>query len=316
MSSFKLWRRLTPAIFCLLPLCAAAGDVPADDWFPSRYGAADRIGALNNLGPHKAVEAAGLVQQGKVYSLAVVTSSSTPTGAGRSYSVEAYPLFEGVRGENLLSGMDDRISAHLGVGTQIDGMGHVGIGLKHYNGVPAGQILKQGKLVVYGMQDFLPVVTRGVLLDIAALHEMDRLEAGTPINRREIEAAMARQGVQIGKGDVVLLHTGWLSVAQENAETFMAAEPGLGVDGASYLADLGVVAVGADNHSLEHIPFADPKRPYEVHQTMLPRNGVYIMEFVKTEELARDRVYEFMFVLSPPRLDGTVQSIVNPVAIR
>jgi kynurenine formamidase len=105
-------------------------------------------------------------------------------------------------------------------------------------------------------------------------------------------------------------------LAQENPAAFIAAEPGVGVGGAEYLAELGVVAVGIDNHSFEHIPFADARRPYEVHQTMLPRNGVYIMEFVRTEELVRDRVHEFMIVLSPPRLDGTVQSILNPLAIR
>lgn len=316
MSSSRWCSTLALILFVAPGLGATADEAPADDWYPSRYGPADRLGALNNLGPTKAIEAARLVTRGKVYSLAVVTSAGTPTGAGRSYRVEAYPLFPGTMGENLLSGMDDRIQTHLGVGTQIDGMGHVGIGLKHYNGVPAEEMLRDGRLAVFGMQDFPPVVTRGVLLDMTALWGVPRLAAGTPINRREIDAAMERQKLRIGRGDVVLLHTGWLSLAASDPEAFIAAEPGVGVEGAEYLAALGVVAVGVDNHSFEHIPFADPKRPYEVHQTMLPRNGVYIMEFVQTAELARDGVCEFMIVLSPPRLDGTVQSILNPVAIR
>jgi kynurenine formamidase len=315
MSSLPMSSRLA-AILIAVPLCGAASEPPSAGWYPSRYGADDRLGALNNLSPAKAAEAARLVKDGRVYSLAVVTSASTPTGANRSYQVEAYPLFPGTIGANALSGMDDKVTMHLGVGTQVDGMGHVGIGQRHYNGVPASEMLREGRLTVFGMQGFPPVVTRGVLLDIASLRGVQRLPGGTRINRDDIEAAMKRQGVRITKGDVVLLHTGWLGMASEQGADFLASEPGLGVEGARYLADLGVVAVGADNHSLEHVPFADPQRPYEVHQVLLPENGVYILEFVHTEELARDSVHEFMFVLAAPRLDGTVQSVVHPVAIR
>lgn len=313
--SSSLWVARVAAIVAF-PLCAAASERPAHDWYPSRYGADDRLGALNNLSSAKVAEAARLVKDGKTYSLAVVTSGATPTGAGRTYKVEAYPLFQGTIGANALSGMDDKVTMHLGVGTQIDGMGHVGIGQRHYNGVPAFEMLRDGRLAVFGMQDFPPVVTRGVLLDIAALQGVQRLPAGTRIGRDDIESAMKRQNVRIGRGDVVLLHTGWLALAAVRPLEFLAGEPGLAVEGARYLAGLGVVAVGADNHSLEHVPFADPDRPYEVHQVLLPENGVYILEFVRTEELARDSVHEFMFVLAPPRLDGTVQSVVHPLAVR
>jgi kynurenine formamidase len=286
------------------------------DWFPSRYGADDRLGALNNLSPQKTLDALKLVRQGKVYSLAVVSSASLPTYPGRTYEVDAYPLFPGTMGTNLLSGMDDRVMVHMGAGTQIDGFGHVGINERHYNGVPASQMLCGKRAAVYGMQDFPPVVTRGVLLDIAAVRHTPMLEAGFPINRAEIQAAMKRQQVALGKGDVVLLHTGWMAgMMSKDGKTFVEVEPGLSIDGAVYLADLGVVAIGADNTALEHVPFADPNRPYEVHQILLPRNGIFILEYVVTEELIRDQVHEFLFVLSPPRFDGTVQVLVNPVAI-
>lgn len=285
------------------------------DWFPSRYGADDRIGALNNLNPQKTLEALKLVTKGKVYSLAVVSSSKLPAYSGRTYEVDTYPIIEGVHGSNLLSGMDDRIIAHMGAGTHIDGFGHLGIDLMHYNGVPASQMLCNKRAAIYGMQDFPPVVTRGIVLDIAAVRHTPILEAGFPINRAEIQMAMKRQQLCIGSGDVVLLHTGWMSLMNTDSKTFVEVEPGLSVDGALFLADLGVVAVGADNTALEHVPFADPDRPYEVHQVLLPRNGIYILEYVVTEELVCDDVHEFLFVLSPPRYDGTVQVSVNPVAI-
>ncbi len=285
------------------------------DWFPSRYGADDRIGALNNLSPKKTLGALKLVSQGKVYSLAVVSSAKLATYPGRSYEVDAYPLFEGTQGSNLLSGMDDRVIAHMGVGTQIDGFGHVGIGLRHYNGIPAHEVLCGKRAAIFGMQDFPPVVTRGVVLDIAAVRHVPMLEAGFPINRTEIQAAMKRQQLHIGTGDVVLLHTGWMALMESDSKRFVEVEPGLSVDGALFLADLGVVAIGADNTALEHVPFADPNRPYEVHQILLPRSGIYILEYVVTAELIRDQVHEFLFVLAPPRYDGTVQVTVNPVAV-
>jgi kynurenine formamidase len=292
------------------------GTVDKPDWYPSHYGEADRLGAINNINTEKTLQATKLVTTGKVYSLAVVTSANTPTGLDRSYEVDAYQLFETPQGENLLSGMDDRITAHMGIGTQIDGFGHVGIDMKHYNGLPVTEVLDGKSLKVYGIHELPPIVTRGVLLDIAALRGAKRLEAGTPINRAEIDAAMERQGVSIGKGDVVLLHTGWLPLMEEDPAAFMAGEPGLGLEGAEYLAGLGVVAVGADNSALEHIPFANPARPYEVHQALIPKSGVYVLEYVKTDELAADKAYEFLFVLGAPRFYGTVQGVVHPVAIR
>jgi kynurenine formamidase len=88
------------------------------------------------------------------------------------------------------------------------------------------------------------------------------------------------------------------------------------VEGARYLAELGVVAVGADSTGVEVIPFENPNRPFEVHQTLLAKNGVYILENMWTNELAADGAYEFLFVLGQPKFKGAVQMVVNPIAIR
>ena len=88
------------------------------------------------------------------------------------------------------------------------------------------------------------------------------------------------------------------------------------MEGAQYLADLGVVAIGADTWALEVIPFEKETRPFDVHLTLLAKNGVYILENMVTTQLAADGVTEFFFTLGAPRLEGAVQAIVNPVAIR
>jgi len=104
--------------------------------------------------------------------------------------------------------------------------------------------------------------------------------------------------------------------AIERAERFGKAELGLGVDGAKYLADLGFVAIGADSWGLEVIPFEEGTGVFEVHQTLLAKHGVYILENMNTAELAADGVHEFMFVLGQPKIKGAVQMIINPIAIR
>ena len=91
--------------------------------------------------------------------------------------------------------------------------------------------------------------------------------------------------------------------------------PGLNAEGAQYLAELGVVAVGADNAGLEAWDGKGGAPGSEVHQILLAKNGVYIIEGVWTLGLAADKVSEFMFVLGQPRFVGAAQMVVNPIAI-
>ncbi|MBA7682652.1 hypothetical protein ES703_91004 [subsurface metagenome] len=159
------------------------------------------------------------------------------------------------------------------------------------------------------------MVTRGVLLDMAAYYKTDVVKEGTAFNVKEIEEVAKAQGVEIRQGDVVLFHTGWLSLIGKDDKRFGSVEPGLGVEGAKYLTGKGVVAVGADTWAVEVIPF-ESKNIFEVHQILLPMNGTYILENMDTAALAADKAYEFLFVLGQPRFKGGVQSMINPVAIR
>jgi kynurenine formamidase len=114
----------------------------------------------------------------------------------------------------------------------------------------------------------------------------------------------------------VLFHTGWMAMAKTDPKQFIAVQPGLGKDGAEYLASLGVVMIGADTAALEAIPFENPAHPFAVHLTLLAKNGVHVLENINTAELAKDGATEFLFVLGQPRFQGTVQAVVNPVAVR
>jgi kynurenine formamidase len=291
----------------------------ADNWYPSKYGANDTIGAANNLSPAGAKAAAGLVKLGKVYALGVVTGRSTPAYPPRNFNIVVTQSNDGMGaagGSNEATGNDDILLSYLGIGTQIDGLGHVGIKHRYYNGNLARDFVQPGGLTKLGTENIPPIATRGVLLNMAKLKGVGMAAAGTAFNKAEIDAAAKAAGVTIGKGDVVLLHTGYLALAAKDPAKFIQQQPGLGKEGAEYLAGLGVVAVGADTAALEVIPFEVKTEMFPVHQILLAKHGVHILENVDTAELAKDGATEFLFVLGQPRFKGAVQMVVNPIAIR
>lgn len=304
------------ALFGLFGYTAAQAE---ESWYPSRYGAGDEIGAANLLSPALVREAAKLVRTGKTYALGIESNSDMPAYAPRSFKiiiVQPDQQGGGTLGPNKMTYNDDILEGWLGVGSQIDGLGHLGIDNVYYNGYHAKDFAKPTGLTKLGIEKIPPIVTRGVLIDMAAHFGTARLEKGAVFNSADIKAAAKKQGVEIRQGNVVLFHTGWLSTLGEDKALFASGEPGLGRDGARYLASLGVVAVGADTNALEPVPHEDGAGNFEVHQILLTKNGIYIFENMNTAELAADKAYEFLFVLGQARVTGAVQMIINPVAIR
>lgn len=308
------------ALFALLALLLVWWSLPSaggETEYPGSYGAGDTIGAANNLSPEIVRKAAGLITTGKVYSLAIDTGPHTPRLGHRNYQVTVVPRSgSGKAGTNRMTGFDDLVCGWQGIGTQIDGLGHAGIDFIHYNGIPAAEIYNPGGVSKLSIHAVPPIVTRGVLLDMSAHFGVERVSEGTVFNRAELAGAAKRQGVEIREGDVVLLHTSWIDLLETDPSRSLAAMPGLGKEGAHYLAGLGIVAVGADTHGVEVFPAEDKNEYGPVHQILLVRNGIYLLENVDTRALAADHAYEFLFVLGQPRLVGAVQAIVNPIAIR
>lgn len=294
----------------------SASDAPATN--AAAFGTDDRLGAMNHLTPEKTAAAAKLVTTGKTYSLGMVTGRDTPAYGPRSYDVTILQLSDGMGlpiGTNKATGNDDIVRTYVGIGSQIDGLGHMGADHEYYNGVMASDFVTTSGLTQFGTHALPPVATRGVLLDMTKHFGADPVPDGTPFNTAEITAAADAAGVTLEAGDIVLFHTGKMKASEGSAELSPTA-PGLGVDGARYLASLGVVAVGADTWALEAVPFETEGELFPVHPTLLADNGVYILENMVTDELAADGVTEFFFTLGVPKLEGTVQAIINPVAIR
>jgi kynurenine formamidase len=303
---------------CSAALLSAVGTAHAQDWTKSKWGPEDEIGAANYMTSELVLKAASLVKTGKTYALGMPVDSRTPAYPPRSFKITiVQPGQAGSPGigPNKATYNDDIIDTWVGIGSQIDGLGHLGVEHVYYNGNKLADFADPTGLKKLGIEKVPPIVTRGVLLDMAAYYNTDIVKEGTAFNVKEIDEAAKKQGVEIRQGDVVIFHTGWLGLVGKDDKRYGAGEPGVGVEGAKYLTSKGVVAVGADTWAVETIPF-ESKNVFEVHQILLAMNGTYILENMDTAELAKDKAYEFMFVLGQPRFRGGVQSMINPIAIR
>ena len=286
----------------------------------SKFGPNDQIGNLNYLTPAKTLAATKLVTQGKAYRLGIETNKDTPAFPPRTFSITIVQPGQnagGSLGPTKTTYNDDIIAGWVGIGSQLDGLGHIGIDNLYYNCNKSVDFAATDGLKKLGIENVPAIATRGVLLDMAGYFNTDIVKEGTAFNRAEIEGAMKRQGVaSIDRGDVVLFHTGWIKLIGKDNKRYGSVEPGLGVEGAKYLASREVAMVGADTWGLEVIPFEKDAGVFEVHQILLPLNGIFILENMNTEEMVKDKAWEFLFTLGPSRITGAVQAIINPIAIK
>ena len=303
-----------------LALIVATSAVSADECVPSPWGADDQIGAANRVTPERTVAAAELVKKGISHPLGIVIEPGMPAYPPRYTELQVVQPNQqfnadlGVGWE--ASSNDDVLQMWLGTGPQLDGLGHMGEAGEFYN-------CNQGKdfsiitgLTKLDISSIPPMVGRGVMIDIAKQMGVDSLQAGQPITSNDIKAAMKSQGVTVGEGDVVLLHTGYTDATlKSNPELWGSTIPGITNEAAVFLAAFEPVAVGADTWGLGAVPPIEGDRVFYDHIVLLKHNGVYILETMNTGRLAQESVSEFMFVLGQARLKGAVQMIINPVAM-
>src|ERR1043165_6244953 len=286
----------------------------------SKFGPDDQVGNLNYVTPAKTLAATKLGTKGKTYRLAIETNKDTPAYPPRTFAVTIVQPGQtagGSLGPTKTTYNDDLIVGWAGVGTQLDGLGHIGIDGLYYNCNKASDFAMTDGLRKLGVEHVPAVATRGVLLDMAGYFNTDIVKEGTAFNRAEIEGAMKRQGIKtIEKGYVVLFYTGWLKLLGKDNKRFGSVAPGLGRDGARYLASREVAMIGADTWSFEVVPFEKDAGIFEVHQILIPMNGIHILENINTEEMVKDKAWEFLFTLGPARITGAVQGIINPIAIK
>ncbi len=287
----------------------------------SKWGKDDEIGSANLVTPDQVMMAAKLVKKGQTHPLGIVIDPSTPAFPPRGMMLQVVqPNQQGGQKLNAFgypgTYNDDIAQLWFGIGPQIDGLGHLGEDGLYYNCHDEKDFAKLTGLTKLGVHNIPPLVGRGVLIDMAKHFKKDVLDGGEAFTAADIQAAAKAQGVEIRKGDVVLFHTGWTdNKLKQEPKTWVSMEPGLSNDAAVYLAGLDVMAVGADTWGIEAVPPMKGDKLFYGHVTLLKEHGIYILETMNTGRLAKESVNEFMFVLGQARVRGTVQMIINPVAM-
>jgi len=311
----RVWAAGAFVVTAVLLACSSALG-QSERWYPSRWGADDQRGAANRLTPAKVLEAKNLITKGAVYQLGHVYEPGMPMFGTRHYSLRIPQAFK-MPGKNEAVYHDEVVSGELGqIGTQFDGLGHLGMGDLFYNGNRRSEFAQAEGLTKLGIENVGPIVTRGVLVDVAKFKGVDQLPPRYEITPADLKGALQREGVQIRSGDMVLLHTGWSSLWMKDNAKYGDSEPGIGLAAGQMLVDAEVVVVGADTWGVEVMPNPDSSLSAPVHQLFLARNGIYLHENLITADLARDNVYEFVYMFAPLRLKGATGSPGNPIAIR
>ncbi|MCH5677585.1 cyclase family protein [Streptomyces gilvus] len=297
---------------------AGAGERGGPAW--GRWGEDDERGALNLLTPERVVAAAGRVRTGRVYPLGLpIQRDGVPCypWRGAPYRLTMYNEQDATARGSDVGANADILMAATHNGTHLDALSHVFAGGSMYNGHPAASFTPGSGAARCGIEKVGGVVAPAVLLDLAAGQGVPWLAPGTGITRQMIVEAERRQGVRIGAGDVVLLHTGWMRWYLEEAERGGApsldVQPGLGRDGAGLLAERDVSLVGADNLAVEVL---SPSAPVmDLHVEMIVRRGITFLEGLDLRAPVDASVAQGMLVLAPLRITGGSGSPVNPLLV-
>jgi kynurenine formamidase len=327
---------------------AVAGNNPVDErWWPSEFGADDQAGAVKHITVEKRIAAAQLVKKGKTATLGMPYYNNMPLVPGRTYALSIPGGGTPTHGPLNWPGqqydqtfMDELVTAEIGqVGTQWDGLAHPMIRVQGVEGWKDGNYFyNKHRLEDVGSPRGLKKVgtehvaeigffTRGLLIDVAALKGVRRLDKGYAITMADYQAALKAQGVaDASQGDVVLFRTGWNSLwkdyntppeqrAKDNAE-FTSGEPGVSPEVCDHLAARKISMIGSDTWGLEPYDFAKgmPESFAYCHMNLIVRRGISNFENLDMDVLSQEKAYEFLFAWSPLKLVGATGSPGNPVA--
>jgi kynurenine formamidase len=316
---------------CLAGVTVLAQTPEKGPWWPHPlWGAEDRAGASNWITPEKVLEAVKLVETGRIYELGQVYERGMPLFGERSYSmlIPGAPTYAMPSGDGALIGNDEFLCAEIGqVGTQFDGLAHIGVRVKmadgseedvYYNGLTGDQVHGHNGMRELGVETIKPIVTRGILIDIAGYKKAERLPNAYEVTVEDVRGALKRQGIAEGSlrpGDALLFRYGWSTLWGE-PEKYNDSPAGIGLGVARWVAERQATMIGSDSWTGEVVPNPDPTLLFPVHAELLPKNGIFILENLRLEELAAEGVYEFLFVFTPTPFKGATGSPGRPIAIR
>lgn len=283
----------------------------------NRWGSEDERGALNLIGPDETRHAAALVREGRTVSLAQPVSGAMPAPPKRVRPVhfmdrDAGDYAVGARAPGGFQYSDDTLLLPMHIGTHIDCLCHVWYGDTLYNGFDHGAVRSSGSIRCDAVS-MGPIVTRGVLLDFAAMNG-GPLADGEAISAERLNALLQKDGIVLRRGDAVLIRTGWHEHHAPRGTADFNTEPGIDLEAGLLLAQADVALIGADNYAVEVLPFAQGT-VFPVHQRLIRDYGIPLLEGLVLAELAATGRKDFLFMTSPLPVKGATASPVAPVAV-
>lgn len=289
------------------------------------------VGPVAGLPAEQVVRAAGLVREGRTYSLAAARYPGMPLFPGHPpFQVLNYRTPRGIRVSGAkpwgpvndagLGYMAEYVMATSHSGAHVDALAHMTVGddMHWYGGGRPDEHLTDFGPTFGDAEKLPPFFTRGVLLDVPAHRGLEVLPAGSPVGAAELEAICEAQGVTVEPWDVVLIRTGYMGLWPDAERMAAHKTAGPDISAARWLLERGVVASGTDTETYEVQPAPDPGptgNPQPVHTLLLIEHGIYLMESLDLEALARDRIHEFLFVALPLKIRGATGSMIDPLAV-
>lgn len=287
-------------------------------------------GAIARLTPAHVVRAANLVRTGRVYDLALERFRGMPNPAVHPpLELLAYRSPSGLRNEGDIDWVvadsnrakiafnSELVMMCLHTGTHLDSLAHITVGddSHWFGGFRADRDLGDFGPLRADASTIPPIVSRGILLDVARTRGLKVLPAHEAITAQDLEKTAESQGTPIEDGDVVLIRTGYLNLWPNREALAQHSGAGINLGAARWLVEHGAIVVGADTEGVEQLPSADPGNPHPVHNFLLIENGILLLESADLELLARDSVYTFLFVGAPIKIRGATAGLLDPIAV-
>ena len=308
-------------------------DRQPNNW--GRWGEMDQRGTANFITPEVIKAAAGLIQDGRIITMAVPLDSTGPVHPSRPGILHYW----GYTGADMIAGTalsavypgtqatDDYITMPLQASTQWDGLSHFAYADALFNGFWLGNVESisgANRCSIQNMNESL--CGRGVFLDIARHKNVKRLEQGYAIMPEELDEVAAAEGVEVREGDILILRTGhvpWFYELSPGAEKlkFFEGAPGISAKCVDWIHEKSIAAIAVDNVAVEVEPFEDTTEgQFPVHKRLIRDLGVSLGEIWHLEKLsedcANDGRYEFFVAAQPLNITNGSGSPLNPIAIK
>lgn len=288
----------------------------------SKFGKNDELGNLNYITSKKILSSFQLIRNGKVYNLSHVIFNGMADRLThgpyffdillRVYDNDYYKIYKNKYGASL-----GRIEMCDHTGTHLDSLNHMAYNNKFFNNIDAYENTANLGSKKLGIEKTIPIITKGIMVDVADIHKKDKLEPGYSITREETENFLNEHNIKIEAGDAVFFYTG-LSKEFSNPKAYdkyYDSSPGIGYELAKFLAEKEVSVSGSDTPSSEVTPPESENTRLPVHQYLIAKSGIRLIDNIKLDELSRDKIYEFAFICLPLLIKGATATPVSPVAI-